>query len=231
MSSSQLTLAPAAWRRRLYLPAYSVGDAARYSQVHPTTVGYWHYQGGRFGPVLPDRERGVALNYYQLVEVAFVATFRKLGVKLNRIRKAHAYYAQVFNAEHPFAVQRFLTEGVHVLLTMQETEPDTKLRELIIADASGQMVWADALGDRFAEFDYEHGLALIWHVRGKDSLVRIDPRVSFGAPMVKGVPTWVLKGRCEAGEQVEEIADDFGLETTEVIDGLKFEGLELQEAA
>ncbi len=230
MSSAQLTLAPA-WRRRLYLPAYSVSDAARYAQVHPTTVSYWHYRGGRFGPVLPGRERGVALNYFELVEVAFVSTFRKLGVQLNRIRKAHAYYAQVFNAEHPFAVRRFLTEGVHVMLTMQETDPDPKLREVIVADEHGQMAWAPALGDRFAQFDYEHDVALIWHVRGQDSLVRIDPRVAFGAPMVKGIPTWILKGRCEAGEHVEEIADDFGLEKNEVLDGLKFEGIDLREAA
>ena len=39
----------------------------------------------------------------------------------------------------------------------------------------------------------------------------IDPRISFGAPMIKGVPTWVLKGRHEAGESIGDIRDDFSL--------------------
>ena len=34
--------------------------------------------------------------------------------------------------------------------------------------------------DRLAEFDYEHDLALIWHIAGRKSPVRIDPRFHSG---------------------------------------------------
>ena len=55
----------------------------------------------------------------------------------------------------------------------------------------------------------------------------IDPRISFGAPMIKGVPTWVLKGRHEAGESIGDIRDDFSLTEEEVQQGLEFEGIQV----
>jgi uncharacterized protein (DUF433 family) len=78
---------------------------------------------------------------------------------------------------------------------------------------------------KFTEFEYQNGLAVKWHVGGRNSHVLIDPRVSFGAPTVGGIATWALKGRWEAGESIEDIADDFGLEPAEVGHALKFEGV------
>jgi hypothetical protein len=104
------------WRRRLYLPAYTVSSAARYAKTTPQAVAYWHYHGGSLGPVIPDKEPGKPLSYLELVEVAFVSVFRSLGVSLQRIRRAREYVAQTFNADYPFAQYRFKTEGFHVLL-------------------------------------------------------------------------------------------------------------------
>jgi len=213
------------WRRRLYLPAYAVSDAARYARTRPRTVAYWHYRGGGLGPALPGKQPRMPLSYLQLVEVAFVATFRALGVSLQRIRKARDYLAQTFNSEHPFAEFRLQTEGRHVLLALQQIERDAQLGHLIVADASGQIGWQPLIAERFAEFDYEQGLALIWHVAGRASPVLIDPRISFGAPVVRGVPTWALKGRRIAGESVEELQADFRLEREEVLQALAFEGI------
>ena len=60
--------------------------------------------------------------------------------------------------------------------------------------------------------------------------MQIDPRISFGSPCVRGIPTWAMRGRKQAGESIEEISEDFGLEDNEVIAGVKFEGLELEAA-
>jgi uncharacterized protein (DUF433 family) len=213
------------WHRRLFLPAYSVADAARYSGAHSQTVAYWFYGGGYRGPALPWKERGKPLSYLQLVEVAFVATFRALGVSLQRIRKAREYVAQVFASEFPFAEFRLQTEGVHVLMDLREVGRDADVGRLVVADESGQMAWRNLVGERFAQFDYEEGLALTWHPAGRHSVVVIDPRVSFGAPTVRGIPTWAISGRWKAGETFEEIADDFRLDTQAIQDALAFEGL------
>jgi len=222
-----------AWLARLYLPSYTVSDAARYAGTHRQTVAYWHYYGGSVGPVLPGKERKKPLSYYQLVEVAFVATFRAFQVPLKNLRAAHSYFSQAFNVEYPFAQLRLKTEGFHVLKDYLEVVDDGQLRKLIAGDKYGQLGWEEMVSNRFAEFEYndEHGIAITWHVAGRQSPVVIDPRISFGAPTVKGIPTWALKGRYIAGEEIQDISADFVLEADQVAAALRFEGVEIKQAA
>lgn len=153
----------------------------------------------------------------QLVEVAFVATFRSLGVRLEALRNAHAYCQKTFEYEYPFAELRFQTDGVHVFQTYAEFE-DEALKQgealLIATDAGGQLAWGAAVADRLDQFDYEDNLALRWHPRGRQSIILVDPRVAFGAPILgdTGIATWVIKDRVLAGETLSEIEDDFGVD-------------------
>jgi len=222
----QLTF-PEPWRRRLYLPTYSVKEAARYAGAKSQTVSYWHHRGGLLGPALPGREKRQPLSYLELIEVAFVSTFRQLGVSLQRIRKARDYFAQRFETEYPFAELEVKTDGHHVLMDLLNVEPDSEIRRLIIGDAHGQIAWRDVVAERFGEFDYEHDLALRWHLAGRQSPVEIDPRIIFGAPNIRGIPTWALRGRNVAGEPLREIAQDYGLDEADVREALAFEGVEL----
>ena len=178
-------------------------------------------------PVLPGHERRRPLNYLQLVEVAFVAFFRKNGVKMHRIRNTIDYLKQNFGKENPLVEYEFKTEGMHILMEYNEFYPDPKLEKLVVTDRFGQLAWSDVLEGKFAEFDYEYELALRWHPAGRDSLVIIDPRIAFGAPMVCGLPTWVLRGRWSAHETPGEIRDEFGLSEQAIRDGLAFEGIKL----
>jgi len=212
------------WKRRLYLPAYNISEAARYARTSMQTITYWHYRPSKYGALLPKAKRK-PLSYLQLVEVAFVATFRALGVSLQRIRKAREYASKTFNVEYPFAEQRWLTEGFHALLDLRDIEGETEYNRLIVADRAGQEAWQTMVGDRFAEFDYDHGLALVWHVAGRRSPIIIDPRIAFGAPTIGGIVTWIVKGRIEAHETISEIRDDFGLTEEQIEYALEFEGM------
>ncbi|HLF76840.1 MAG TPA: DUF433 domain-containing protein [Dehalococcoidia bacterium] len=214
-------------RRRLYLPAYRVAEAARYAGAKPGTVSSWHTRGGRLGPVLPGREPGKPLSYLQLVEAAFVADFRSIGISMPKIRKARDYLMKRFDAEYPFAQLAVRQAGAHIVMDLLDIEPDADLGSLIIADSKGQLAWSEMVEDRFAQFEYVQEIALRWHVDGWQSPVVIDARVSFGAPSVKGVPTWALRGRRIAGETIEDIADDFGLQIDEVEAALAFEHIPL----
>ena len=84
------------------------------------------------------------------------------------------------------------------------------------------------VADRFEEFEYNNeGLAILWHVGGEGSQIIIDPRVSFGAPIINGIPTWVIKGRWLAGETPKEIEEDFRRIGGEHIrQALAFEGID-----
>ncbi len=214
------------WRRRLFLPAYEVGEAARYARTNPQTVAYWHFNRGGLGPILPGKEKGQPLSYLELVEVAIVAVFRRLGLSLQRLRKTREYAQQTFKAEYPFAQLQFQTEGHHLLLELGKNE-GFHVNEVILADEHGQTGWKSLIADRFQEFDYEHDVALIWHLAGRSSPVVIDPRIAAGSPQVKGIPTWVLKGRVEAGETLGDITSDFNLSGEDVIHALRFEGVEV----
>ena len=95
---------------------------------------------------------------------------------------------------------------------------------MLSADQGGQLAWESVIG-RLREFEYEKdGIVLRWHVAGTSKPIIIDPRISFGAPTVL-TPTWVIRGRWDAGESDSDIADDFGLKKEEVREALKFEGV------
>ncbi len=149
-----------------------------------------------------------------------------------------------FSCEYPFTAYNFKTDGVRMLLRLSESDEVPELREtfftldeepitaetkVIVADAGGQLGWEGMMADRLAEFDYEYDLALVWHVAGRASPVKIDPRLSFGAPTVSGVPTWILKGRWDAGESLNDIVDDFGVDRDVVIRGLQFEKIPVSQ--
>jgi uncharacterized protein (DUF433 family) len=91
------------------------------------------------------------------------------------------------------------------------------------------LAWTDIIG-RLQEFEYDevHNLALKWRVAGADKSIVIDPRIQFGAPAIEGVATWVFKGRWEAGEPIDEIADDFGVPNSAVFEALAFEGVDVE---
>ena len=159
----------------------------------------------------------------QLIEVAVVAAFRKAGVPLKRIRAAREYAAHTLKSEHPFAEYKFKEEGKH--LWLDSGHIDVKPGTVLSADQGGQLAWEAVIG-RLREFEYEKdGIVLRWHVAGPSKPIIIDPRISFGAPTVRGTPTWIIKGRWDAGESDADIADDFGLRKEEVRDALRFEGV------
>lgn len=215
------------WKRRLTLPAYKVGDAARYAQISRQTILSWE-SASSAKPVITNRADGAALSYLQLVELAFVAQLRKAGVKLPVIKDAREFVQLQLGSEFPFAQHAFKTDGKDILMEYNQFVADQPVGKLLVTNKH-QLAWGEILGDKFQEFKYEDGLAVQWHVAGKESPVLIDPRISFGAPMVGGIATWAIKGRWEAGESADDIAEDFSIKRKEVEHALKFEGIDLTE--
>ena len=214
------------WRARLNVPSYPVGQAARYAKISTGKVRDWHKISNR-KPLLGRRETGLALSYFQLIELAVVASARASGVSLQAIRDARDYCARVLKINHPFAHLRFKTDGSNLLLELDDVDPKTvRSGKMIVANSFGQLAWKEIIG-RLKEFDYDkNNLATRWFVAGRDSKVIIDPRIAFGAPSVGGVPTSVIASRIAAGEEREYIADDFGLHVSLVQEALLFESPE-----
>jgi uncharacterized protein (DUF433 family) len=211
---------------RLTIPNYRVSEAARYARVSSQTVANWHsLQGNKM--FLTRRDARAALSYMQLIELAVVAAFRESGVPLKRIVEAREYLKNQVRSEYPFADYKFKTDGKTLLMDYSQLDKDTGNGKLLELNKKGQLAWSDILDIRLREFDYgkRERVVLTWHVGGPESSIVIDPRFSFGAPTIKGTPTWAIKGRWLAGESVEEIADDFGLKEDVIFQALQFEGI------
>jgi uncharacterized protein (DUF433 family) len=60
----------------------------------------------------------------------------------------------------------------------------------------------------------------------------IDPKVSFGRPVVAGtgIPTAVLAERFKAGDTISELADDYGANADAIEDAIRCE-LDVRHAA
>jgi uncharacterized protein (DUF433 family) len=206
----------------LEVPAYRPAEAARLAGTTPTTVARWfkgyRAPGHRMAPVLPRPNDG-SLSWLQLVEVAFIADFRRLGMRLERLRQAHDHVRATFGVAYPFAQLRFRTDGVHLLVPYGD--------QLVAADAGGQLSWAGMIQRRLEQLDYADDVVVRWHPRGRDCPVVLDPRVAFGAPHLvgTGVPTWAARERHRGGDPPATIAEDLGLTAEQVAAALAFESV------
>jgi uncharacterized protein (DUF433 family) len=206
-----------------------VKEAAAIAGVTSRTVSAWHYgykvsEFKRSKSVFAtEREKGRPLSYLELVEVAFVAKFRDMGMPLKDIRTANDYLSKLWSVEYPFGQLKLKTEGRNILASFDTTE-----RYLHAASKGGTMLWDEHVDARIREFTYEFDLAIRWHPRGQSVPVIVDPRLSFGSPILErsGIATWIIRERHDAGEEHDEIADDFGITIADVHMALEFEGVE-----
>lgn len=219
--------ADALWKTRLNLPAYRVGEAATYAKVAPQTVTAWHK---RKTQLLSEKQSHKGISFLQLIELAVVADMRALGVKLCEIELARSFFRKETGLEFPFAQLRFKTDGADVFSDLQGELGEIIEDKVLSANHGGQYVWTEMLSSRFKEFNYDDsGAVIAWKVAGANKDIEINPQVAFGAPQIAGVKTGIIKGRWTSGEEVDEIADEFSLSTSQVLEALIFEGIEPSE--
>ena len=203
---------------------YSYADAARIIGIAPAKLRRWvrDYEYFTHGfrrhhqPVIPrylDQEERV-LTFLELIELLFVALFRREGVSLQAIRLAAERAARLFATNYPFAVRRFSTDGKRIFATLKD---EAGSPELMAELGRGQLVFPTVIQPYLRKIEY-HGddTALkFWPMERKGRVV-LDPERAFGEPIdaETGVPTIVLYKavQAEGGEQaitdVEERAGD-----------------------
>ncbi|GLV49384.1 hypothetical protein TJA_24850 [Thermus sp. LT1-2-5] len=211
-------------------PLYPIREAARYLGLSEATLRSW-VRGRRY----PKRERpGFAsplietpgsqpyLSFFNLVEANVLAALRqKHRIPMRRIRSMVEYAKTVLGQPRPLLLD--LEAGLGDVFLKQGTE-------LLALTRTGQLALQEVLESYLSRVERdEKGLPLRFHpavgARLRSERVVLDPRVAFGAPNVRGVKTSVIALRFNAGESLEEIAADYGLQEEEVKEALVFEGL------
>ena len=213
--------------------AYTKTDAARMTGVPISTVRNWvlgrdaDSRQGRagFAPAIQlDDPTGEFLSFRNLVELHVLAAIRRdYELKLPVVRRATQFLRENFSFEHPLAKVQMLTDGRDLLIEHG--------RKLLNTSRGGQleMKWISACVERI-EYDKEGRLQKLYPFTTTDpardfKAVVIDPRSQFGRPCLRevGIPTEVVMSRFAAGERIEELAEDFGIQASLIEEAIRFE--------
>ena len=174
---------------------------------------------------LPVIDRTIALSFLELMELRVVKAIVDSGVTLQHVRAAAELAADYFRTDHPFASRRVFTDGKAIFsaITEDATAPDiVKWSAKEIEQIISGVVFANFLHE--IEFDERTSFAYRWWPLGRHEPVVLDPRVSFGAPVIEGtaVRTAVV-ARLASYLSPEDAAVAYELEMRQVQSAVRFE--------
>ncbi len=226
---------------RFEVPLYSVAEAGRYLRVPTSTFTTWAYGYARRRPgrspvrgepivtACPATEHGEAVvPFIGLAEGLVLAAIRRSGVPLQRIRPALTRLSEDLGIAHVLASKALYTDGAEVLYDFAESQGDTPeargARELV-AVRKGQRVFGDIVEAYLQRVDFApDGYAqLIRLPEYQHADVVVDPRRGFGQPIFShgGARLEDVLGRFHAGEQLAEVAEEFGVPPDELEDAVR----------
>jgi uncharacterized protein (DUF433 family) len=213
-------------------PAYSISDAADYLRLPKSTLRAW-VLGQRYGKekrqpfkaviAIADRKER-KLSFINLVEAFVLAGIRREhNVPLPTVRQAVEYLRRTFKTERPLAEEQFETDGVDLFVE--------KFGALVGASQKGQLQIREVIRERLKRVIRDPaGIAqkiVLFPTRdrnGKGSVV-LDPRFSFGRPVLDGygLRTAIVSERFQAGENIEDLAKDYGVPLDAVQNAIRCE--------
>ena len=214
-------------------PLYTVAQAARLADVPAPTARSWVFgrryprAGGEMAewqPLIePPGDPQRRLSFWNLLELLALRVLRTIHqVKIPAVREALEVAQLEFGIERLLIHEDLRTAAGRLFLD--------RYGQLIRLDRSDRLS-LNELWDRSVErieFDAAK-LAVRLRPRLRDlpllSSVVIDPAISFGRPTLHGIRTDVLRSRYEAGEELDELAVDFGLRQLEVKEAILFDQL------
>jgi uncharacterized protein (DUF433 family) len=209
---------------------FSEAEAARLLRVPQSTLHWWLdggvYRGRSYPPVIriePTGERSVT--WAEFVEAGLLREYRRThGVALSELRTVIERLRKEYGTPYPLAHhQPFIGPGRQLLLQVQQDAGlDAEL--CLVAVANGQLLLTPA-ADAFVErIEWAEDIAVSWRPHDDPlSPVRMAPDVRFGKPAIKGISTEVLWEHVDAGEDLLEVAEAFGLDLDDVRWALAYE--------
>lgn len=215
-------------------PAYSFVEAAHYLNLPASTLASWFKGQAGFKPViLLDGCPGEGLSFLNLVEAHVLAAIRRQHrIPLQKVRIALDFVKRQLNIERPLADIRFETDGVDLFVR--------ELERLVNVSREGQLEIEPVIRSFLKRVERDPDgvpIKLYPFTRRAASAeepapVEIDPRVSFGRPVLvgRGVPTAVLADRFKAGDSLAELAQDYATTEESIEEAIRCE-LTRREAA
>ena len=193
------------------LGVFTISEAARLTRVPEARIRTWVFGHGgpsAVEPELSSREGQEALSFTNLIEVRFLRDLREEGVKWSTIRRIVETAQRFFGSAHPFALERFHTDGKTVYAETAEETGDRSLVDLMSGNGAMLSVLEQSFR-RSVGFTRPGGMAGTWWPRPELTRIVVDATRRFGRPIDQesGVPTAALADalRAEKGN-VERVA-------------------------
>ena len=163
-----------------------------------------------------DKDRG--FNFYTLMELIAVYSFRTVGLSFFKIKEAHKILGNILKTHYPFATSRLLTDGKNILW-------DSK-KDLMILTKKKQYVFKAIIEPYCKNIDFNDQTYLAkryWPLGKKHSIV-VDPHHGFGQPTIQGtnISVFSLIQYIESGESMNSISKLFNIKLKEVRDVVLF---------
>lgn len=207
--------------------AYGLAEAARYIRLPVATLRSWvagrtyPKAGGKesFHPIIQPAHRGPPpqLSFWNLVEAHVLRSLRtEHGVALRELRNAIQYAQRTLKIDRLLLHEGLRTQAGDVFLE--------HYGRLIKLNASGQLAMRKLFEEHLKRVEWDQWkfpVRLYPFVSAEVAApkpIAIDPAIAFGRPVIlrAGVSTVTIADRLDAGETVDELAKDYGLERTEI---------------
>lgn len=208
-------------------PLYHVADAARLLRMPDSTLRYWVEGDRRRPPVLREEPTGdPTLTWGEFVEAGLVRQYRIRDVSLQHLRVVIGILRDQLGVPYPLAHFKPFVDSNRRLVLEAQHEAGLPTEDAIVWEIEGdQLVLREAVVDYLERVDFapDDGPALRLHPVGRQSPVVIDPKRSSGSPTIRGVRTEALAELIDAGEPLEQVAEDFDLDPKELRAALAYE--------
>jgi uncharacterized protein (DUF433 family) len=214
--------------------AYTLAEAARYLRLPSATLRSWvlgrQYPTAKgssdFPPlILPASKQPPLLSFSNLIEAHVLWALRtEHGVPVKALRDALAYAEKTLRIKRLLLRPELRANAGKVFLD--------RYGELIDLPASGQLAMRQLFNEHLKRIEWDtsnfpvrlYPFLSIVSASGERPIV-INPYIAFGRPVVerKGVSTSAIVERIDAGESVEDVANDYDLGKTEIEQAILYE--------
>ena len=213
---------------------YTVSEASRLARVSSRRIRRWlrgyefkvklgrHRSPAVWNSQLDPIDSAMALGFLDLLEIRCVDAFISAGVSWKTLRQVHDQARELVGNSHPFCTNRFATDGQTIFMEFQGKNSEVTLWDMKDVQRVFDRIIRPFLKD--IEFDNSK-IPSRWWPRGKNHQVALDPRRSFGQPIIfrEGIPTQILARSVRANDSVKEVARWFQIESKSVREAVDFE--------
>jgi uncharacterized protein (DUF433 family) len=174
---------------------------------------------GRFQPLIQPADGGPPpqLSFWNLIEAHVLRSLRsEHGVALKELRSAIEYAQKALKIDRLLLREDLRTHAGDVFLE--------HYGKLIKLNASGQLAMRKLFEEHLKRVEWDRWnfpVRLYPFVSSSVSAAKpiaIDPTIAFGRPVLVrvGVSTGTIAERLDSGETVDALAEDYGLEPSEI---------------